>query len=408
MIGPRRIHLPVPPKTPQIPCPTGLKQRQYSTMKSTHTLHVQNATAMEETRDDSVDLVVTSPPYPMIAMWDEALSKADPAIATALEMGRGMEAFEAMHGILDKVWDELARVVRRGGFVAINMGDATRTIGGEFAIYPNHSRITMAMLKRGFTPLPEILWRKVSTAPNKFMGSGMLPAGAYVTQEHEYILLFRKGGKRVFKNGPEKELRKASAMFWEERNRWYSDTWSDVSGVRQEIGDKALRQRSAAYPLELPLRLILMYSAMGDTVLDPFSGTGTTMQAALATGRHSVSYEIDSGFSPLFDQRAKGAPALSRLIAHSRYEDHVRFVKERLAAGKTIKHTHGAWGLPVVTAQEKEMTLTVAVSVAKDGTGFCAEHAPYVPGQDAPKPTPLTETDDAPKKTKASQMALFT
>ncbi|VFQ42993.1 DNA-methyltransferase [Desulfoluna butyratoxydans] len=377
-------------------------------MNTTHALHFLNAAAMEATPDHSVDLVVTSPPYPMIAMWDEALSNAAPAVAEALDQGRGMEAFEAMHGILDAVWDELARVVKKGGFVAINMGDATRTIAGEFAIYPNHSRITMAMLKRGFTPLPEILWRKVSTAPNKFMGSGMLPAGAYVTQEHEYILIFRNGGKRVFKNGPDKEVRKASAIFWEERNRWYSDTWSDISGVRQETGDTALRQRSAAYPLELPLRLILMYSAMGDTVLDPFSGTGTTMQAALATGRNSISYEIDSGFAPMFDARAAQAPGLSHTIARSRYEEHVRFVDERLASGKAIKHTHEIWELPVVTAQEKGMTLPVTVSVEKNGTGFSAEHAPFVPGQKAPKPSPLTGTDEAPEAKGATQMALFT
>jgi len=377
-------------------------------MKTTHTLHFHSSTAMENTRDASVDLVVTSPPYPMIAMWDEALSKENPTVAKALADERGMDAFEAMHGILDTVWDELARVVKESGFVAINMGDATRTIGGEFAIYPNHSRITMAMIQRGFTPLPEILWRKVSTAPNKFMGSGMLPAGAYVTQEHEYILLFRKGGKRVFKNGPEKEARKASAIFWEERNRWYSDTWSDVHGVRQETGDKTLRQRSAAYPLELPLRLILMYSAAGDTVLDPFSGTGTTMQAALATGRHSISYEIDSAFSPLFEERARTAPGLSHEIARSRYEAHERFVDDRLASGKVIKHSHAAWGMPVVTAQEKEMTLSVTMSVTGNKTGFSAEHAPFVPGQAAPKPIPATETDEDPGKKTPSQMALFT
>lgn len=362
---------------------------------------------MTKTPDASVDLVVTSPPYPMIAMWDEVLSQADPAVARALDEERGMDAFEAMHKSLDKVWDELTRVVTASGFVAINMGDATRTIGGEFALYPNHARITMAMIQRGFTPLPEILWRKVSTAPNKFMGSGMLPAGAYVTQEHEYILLFRKGGKRVFKNGPKKEARKASAIFWEERNRWYSDTWSDIHGVRQETGDKALRERSAAYPLELPLRLILMYSASGDTVLDPFAGTGTTMQAAMATGRNSVSYELDRAFSPLFEERARAVPTLSHEIARSRYGAHERFVQERLASGKTIKHTHAAWDLPVVTAQEKEMALSVAVSVERASEGFFADHRPYKPGQRPGIPKPAAQPKEEQKNDSPSQLALF-
>jgi DNA modification methylase len=376
-------------------------------MQTTHSIHFQSATAMEKTPDASIDLVVTSPPYPMIAMWDEALGNADPEVAQALAEGRGLDAFEGMHGILDRVWDELARVVKESGFVAINMGDATRTIGGEFALYPNHARITMAMIQRGFTPLPEILWRKVSTAPNKFMGSGMLPAGAYVTQEHEYILLFRKGGKRVFKNGPAKERRQASAIFWEERNRWYSDTWSDIYGVRQETGDKSLRQRSAAYPLELPLRLILMYSAQGDSVLDPFAGTGTTMQAALSTGRHSVSYETDDGFSPLFEERAQSAPSLSYSISRSRYEDHLNFVEERLASGKAIKHSHTDWGLPVVTSQEKEMALPVTLSVDGTISGFSAEHGAFVPGQLPPPAKPMAETNDAPKATAPNQMPLF-
>jgi DNA modification methylase len=365
---------------------------------------------MTNTPDASVNLVVTSPPYPMIAMWDDSLSQADPAIAQALAEDRGMDAFEGMHRILDKVWDELARVVKEGGFVAINMGDATRSLGGEFAIYPNHARITMAMIQKGFTPLPEILWRKVSTAPNKFMGSGMFPAGAYVTQEHEYILLFRKGGKRVFKDGPEKEARKASAIFWEERNRWYSDTWSDIYGVRQETGEKDMRKRSAAYPLELPLRLILMYSAMGDVILDPFSGTGTTMQAALVSARHSVSYETEKVFAPLFTERAQTARILSHDIARSRFENHKRFVDERLGAGKAVKHRHINWKLPIVTAQEKEISLPVILSVTlpKKGsiTCFSAEHSPFVPGQIPPAENEPTLSDE-PETKAPSQMALF-
>ena len=371
-------------------------------MISKHTINFCSSTAMQATPDTSVNLVVTSPPYPMIAMWDAPLASADPAIAKALEEMRGMDAFELMHQHLDTVWGELARVVKPGGFVAINMGDATRSINGEFAIYPNHSRITMAMIQKGFTPLPEILWRKVSTAPNKFMGSGMLPAGAYVTQEHEYILLFRKGGKRIFNDAKEKTSRKASAIFWEERNRWYSDTWSDVYGVRQETGDKAVRQRSAAYPLELPLRLILMYSAAGDTVLDPFAGTGTTMQAAMATGRSSVSYETEEGLAPLFEERAHAILKMSHEISRARFEAHTHFVAERVASGKVIKHTHTAWEIPVITAQEKEMTLPVTQSIKGDITEFVATHAPFVPGQ-----RPQIKADFKTPEDKTKQLSLF-
>ena len=103
-----------------------------------------------------------------------------------------------MHCLLDTVWRECARVVRPGGFVCVNIGDATRKVGDNFRLYTNHSRVTLTLESAGLQSLPLVLWRKQTTAPNKFMGSDMLPSGAYVTLEHEYILVFRKGDKRVF------------------------------------------------------------------------------------------------------------------------------------------------------------------------------------------------------------------
>ena len=88
--------------------------------------------------------------------------------------------------------------------------------------------------KLGFINLPNILWHKTTNAPNKFMGSGMLPCGAYVTLEHEWILIFRKGGKRVYKKTEEKEIRRDSSFFWEERNIWFSDIW-EIKGVKQPL-----------------------------------------------------------------------------------------------------------------------------------------------------------------------------
>ena len=105
-----------------------------------------------------------------------------------------MRAFELMHAELDKVWDECFRVLKSGGFLCINIGEATRTVGNEFRLYNNSSRIVSHCTGLGMVNLPNILWRKQTNAPNKFMGSGMLPCGAYVTLEHEWILIFRKGG----------------------------------------------------------------------------------------------------------------------------------------------------------------------------------------------------------------------
>ncbi|MFW6335242.1 MAG: DNA methyltransferase, partial [Desulfosalsimonas sp.] len=112
--------------------------------------------------------------------------------------------------------------------MCVNIGDAVRKLGDSFSLYPNHSEIIRAFLSRGLTPLPAIIWRKQTNAPNKFMGSGMLPAGAYVTLEHEYVLIFRKGAKRQFATPAQKLNRKKSAIFWEERNQWYSDVWFDL------------------------------------------------------------------------------------------------------------------------------------------------------------------------------------
>jgi DNA modification methylase len=221
-------------------------------MKTTHRImYGDSSRVLRRIPSSSVDLVVTSPPYPMIRMWDEHFVRADPRVRSLLEKGDGYAAQKAMHGTLDRVWRSLDPKLKRGAVSCINIGDSTRTLSGTFRLYPNHSSIISSMLGLGYDALPEILWRKQSNKPNKFLGSGMLPAGAYVTQEHEYILIFRKGGKRQFSSSTQRAARSKSAYFWEERNAWFSDVWNDVRGQRQELGREGPRVRSAAYPFEL-------------------------------------------------------------------------------------------------------------------------------------------------------------
>ncbi len=310
---------------------------------------------MKPLADESVDLVVTSPPYPMIKMWDEAFCRKDRSLKALLRHGRGAEAFERMHAMLDTVWRELWRVVKKGGFVCINVGDATRTLKDDFALYPNHVRILTGLQQRGFTVLPDILWRKQTNAPNKFMGSGMLPAGAYVTLEHEYILILRKGGKREFVRAADQQRRRESAIFWEERNNWFSDVWFDLKGSRQELGDRKTRARSGAFPFELAIRLILMYSVKGDLVLDPFAGTGTTMAAAMAYGRNSAGFEIDHGLSGAIQAAAESIVGIANRHIDSRLTAHLAFCRERIESGKLIKHVNEPYGFPVITAQERQI-----------------------------------------------------
>ena len=213
--------------------------------------------------------------------------------------------------------------LKEGGIACINIGDATRTINNDFALYPNHARILSHMLKIGFSALPAIIWRKQTNAPNKFMGSGMFPPGAYVTLEHEYILILRKGSKMSFKTEAEKIKRRESAFFWEERNSWFSDVWMDLKGTSQKLNDKRIRFRSAAFPFELPYRLINMFSVKGGIVLDPFLGTGTTMLAAMSSARNSVGFELDPNFSDvIINQQANTILPYANELIENRLERH--------------------------------------------------------------------------------------
>ncbi len=325
---------------------------------------------------ETVDLVVTSPPYPMIEMWDNAFRAGNEQLAEALDAGEGQTAFELMHQELDKVWAECARVLRPGAFLCINIGDATRTVGKNFRLYSNHARITSSCVALGFQALPLILWRKQTNAPNKFMGSGMLPAGAYITLEHEYILVFRKGGKRAF--GPEDAVRRRhSAFFWEERNQWFSDIW-DFKGARQLLTANDARSRSAAYPFELANRIINMYSLQGDTVLDPFLGTGTTTAAAIVNARNSVGYELLKDLEPFIHESVQAAHKQCRQLVRNRLRAHEQFVAEiEQRREKPLGHTNTNYGFRVMTTQETELQLLELEELQQEAAGrYRAVHKP--------------------------------
>ena len=293
-------------------------------MITKHLVMNMAASEMYDIDNASIALVVTSPPYPMIEMWDECFCQQDGEIKTYLQNGLSTLAFERMHHILDQIWQEIDRVLMPGGIACINIGDATRTINGIFQMFSNHNRIISAFGKMGYCVLPDIIWRKPSNSPNKFLGSGMYPAGAYVTYEHEYILIFRKGGKRIFTSN-KKNMRQKSAYFWEERNVWFSDLW-EIKGVKQKIVGQKSRERSAAFPFEIPYRLINMYSIYGDTVLDPFVGTGTTLLAAMASGRNSIGIDIDPSFSELSIYTTQKEPQLLNQYTEARLQEHQRFI----------------------------------------------------------------------------------
>ena len=325
-----------------------------------HKLICKDSRNMAGIPSQSVQLIVTSPPYPMIGLWDEMFSSLSPNIDIATISHFPDMAYKEMHKILNKVWDECDRVLENNCFICINIGDAVRTIDGRFAMYPNHIQITEYFRRKGYTMLPDILWRKPTNAPNKFMGSGMYPAGAYVTYEHEYILIFRKGSNRNFED---KQNRHESAYFWEERNVWFSDLW-EIKGTSQLISaNKSNRTRNAAYPFEIPYRLVNMYSVKGDTVLDPFCGTGTTNIACMASERNSIGIDIDEKMLGEIIQSSIHSSARLNERIEKRINDHIQYINslpEEKAKKLYINKYHG---FQVKTRQETEIKINKIKSI---------------------------------------------
>lgn len=337
-------------------------------MKTTHRLFNRNANDLNPIPDKSIHLIVTSPPYPMVEMWDQSFLQQDHSISDDFLHNKYHSAFEKMHRILDTVWKECDRVLIDNGFICINIGDATRSAGGDFHLFPNHTRIINFFTQiGGYCVLPDIHWRKRSNAPNKFMGSGMYPAGAYVTYEHEYILIFRKGGKRIFEN--EKKMgRRESAYFWEERNTWFSDLW-DVRGIPQKIHNKANRHRSAAYPFEIPYRLINMYSIKNDTVLDPFCGLGTTLLACMATQRNSIGVELDDSIYELAKKSLMVPCTELNQLIDQRIAYHKAFIDSLSKDKKNRCYRNRHHDFLVKTRQETDLSLMHLSSITSTAEG---------------------------------------
>jgi len=347
-------------------------------MNTSHKFIYKSAEKIRGIEDESIDLVITSPPYPMIEMWDEIFCKQNPKIKVALEKLESEKAFDLMHDELKKVWCELSRVIVPGGIVCINIGDATRTIGKKFQLFPSHARIIEHFLDLGFQSLPEIIWRKQTNSPNKFMGSGMYPPGAYVTLEHEFILIFRKGNKREFKEENKKIIRRESSYFWEERNIWFSDIW-DFKGTSQKLNNKLTRKRSAAFPFELAYRLVNMFSIKGDTILDPFLGTGTTSLAAMASERKSIGIEIDLSMKDIIETNINNLKPIANSNIERRIKNHDDFIKKRTEVKGPTKYRNEL-GISVITKQEYTLKINYIKKIRKlNENEYFVEYCDYNP-----------------------------
>ncbi len=192
-------------------------------------------------------------------------------------------------------------MLRDGGRLCVNIGDqfARASLFGRYRVIPLHAEITCQCAETGFDYMGSIIWRKKTTMNTTggavVMGSYPYPPNGIVEIDFEYILLFRKPGKP---RQPARAAREGAALTREEWKSWFSGHW-DMAGARKKGHD-------APFPEEIPRRLIRMFSLPGDTVLDPFLGTGTTARAALALGRNAVGYEICGEYL----DAARGEPGL--------------------------------------------------------------------------------------------------
>jgi DNA modification methylase len=221
---------------------------------------------------------------------------------------------------LNRVWKHCLRVLVPGGRLICVVGDvclSRRTNGGEHTVVPLHASIQVESRRLGFSNLAPIIWYKIANAKYEAEGNGggflgkPYEPNAVVKNDIEYILMERKpGGYR----SPSLETRVLSVISGENHRAWFQQIWTGLTGA-------STRQHPAPYPLELAERLIRMFSFVGDTVLDPFMGTGTTSLAAAKWGRNSIGIEIDEHYFDMSRQRINAE--LVSLFSHHSIRTHV-------------------------------------------------------------------------------------
>jgi modification methylase len=233
-----------------------------------------------------VHLVVTSPPY-----WT---LKEYRGSAGERQLGH-VDDYEDFQSQLTRVWERCFDLLVPGGRLCVVVGDVCipRRKMGRHLVMPLHADISVRCRRLGFDYLTPILWYKIANAATEVVGNGAPFLGkpyepnAIIKNDVEYILLFRKPG--AYRN-PTREQRTLSLIDKDEHPLWFRAIWSDVPGSTRERG------HPAPFPVEIAYRLIRMFSFVGDTVVDPFLGTGSTTEAAIRAFRSSIGYEIEERY----------------------------------------------------------------------------------------------------------------
>ncbi|QLC23741.1 site-specific DNA-methyltransferase [Parasphingopyxis algicola] len=268
--------------------------------KTTHQLGLADARDLNSIADKSVHLIVTSPPYWTLKQYEGSRG----------QLG-DLEDYEEFLVELDKVWGECERVLVPGGRVVCVVGDVCvpRKRGGRHYVMPLHADIQVRSRSLGLDVLTPILWHKIANGVTEAAGNGAgfygkpYQPGAVVKNDIEYILFMRKGGE-YRKVEP---LQKALSMLTkEEMQAWWRSVWTDIRGASTRAG------HPAPYPPALAERLIRMFSFAGDTVLDPFGGTGSTSVAAVVSGRNSISLDIEPTYIEIAQRNLEKVIAAKR------------------------------------------------------------------------------------------------
>jgi len=254
--------------------------------KTKHKIINGDSRQMTELEDKSVDLVITSPPY-----WQ----LKDYGIENQIGYN---DSYEEYINNLNLVWKETYRVLNNGCRLCVNIGDqfARAVYYGRYKVIPIRTEIIKFCEAIGFDYMGAIIWQKKTTSNTtggaSLMGSYPIPRNGILSIDYEFILLFKKLGTPI---KPNRELKEQSKMTQEEWKEYFAGHWN-FGGTRQD-------GHIAMFPEELPKRLIKMFSFVGDTVLDPFLGSGTTSFAARNLNRNSVGYEMNSNFIPYIKRK---------------------------------------------------------------------------------------------------------
>lgn len=274
--------------------------------RTRHEMIVGDARDLGFVPNESVHLIVTSPPYFNLKPY---ASDAD-----GQQLGR-VDDYDAFLNELDRVWRECERVLVPGGRICCVIGDILipRRADGRHRVLPLPSDIQVRSRKHGLDNLTPILWFKIGNRTNEagggsrgYFGKPYQP-GAIIKNDHEHIIMLRKPGG--YRTTP--MIQKALSMLQrDEMDAWMRPVWSDIRGASLRDG------HPAPFPRELAERLIRMFSFAGDTILDPFAGSGSTAVAAIRTGRNSISVEIEEEYLNAATRRAAKEAASGLIDNH--------------------------------------------------------------------------------------------